>query len=75
MILAEDLERLVVRRASVVNEIVDALLARCQFLSLPNRRTPSAENKALLINPRQTLPSTMLLGAPTIWAYRRTAVT
>ena len=52
MILAEDLERLVVRRASLVNEIVDALLARCQFLSLPNRRTPSAENKALLINPR-----------------------
>jgi hypothetical protein len=31
VILAEDLERLVVRRASLVNEIVDALLPRYQF--------------------------------------------
>ena len=36
MILAEDLERLVVRRASLVNEIVNALLAGYQFRSLPN---------------------------------------
>ena len=44
VILAEDLEWLVVRRASLVNEIVDALLARCQFRSLPNKRTLSAES-------------------------------
>ena len=56
MILAEDLERLVVRRASLVNEIVDALLARCQFRSLPNKRTLSAENKALLINSQANPP-------------------
>ena len=37
MILAEDLERLVVRRASLVNEIVDALLSGYQFFPLLNR--------------------------------------
>ena len=37
MILAEDLERLVVRRASLVNEIVDALLPGYQFFSLLKR--------------------------------------
>jgi hypothetical protein len=36
VILAEDLERLVVRRAPLVNEIVNALLAGYQFRSLPN---------------------------------------
>src|SRR5580704_7033400 len=56
VILAEDLERLVVRRASLVNEIVDALLARCQFRSLPNKRTQSAESKALLINSQADPP-------------------
>ena len=34
MVLAEDLERLVVRRASLVNEIVDALLPGYQFFPL-----------------------------------------
>ena len=34
----KELERLVVRRASLVNEIVDALLARCQLRPLPNMR-------------------------------------
>ena len=43
MILAEDLERLVVRRASLMNEIVNALLAGYQFRSLPNRRLSSGE--------------------------------
>ena len=34
MVLAEDLERRVVRRASLVNEIVDALLPGYQFFPL-----------------------------------------
>ena len=34
MILAEDLERLVVRRASFVNEIVDARMPGYQFFPL-----------------------------------------
>ena len=38
MILAEDLERLVGRWASLVNEIVDALLPGYQFLPLLKRR-------------------------------------
>ena len=38
MILAEDLERLVVRRASLVNEIVDALLPDYQFFPLLKAR-------------------------------------
>ena len=71
MILAEDLEWLVVRRASLVNEIVDALLARYQFLSLPNRRTQSAEYKALLANP----PANPAEYDAAFWAYRRTLVT
>ena len=37
MILAEDLERLVVWRASLVNEIVDALLPGYQFFPLLKR--------------------------------------
>ena len=42
MILAEDLERLVVRRASLMNEIVNAILAGYQFRSLLNRRMLSS---------------------------------
>jgi hypothetical protein len=42
VILAEDLERLVVRRASLVNEIVNALVAGYQFRSLLNRRILSS---------------------------------
>jgi hypothetical protein len=42
VILAEDLERLVVRRASLMNEIVNTLLARYQIRSLPNRRILSS---------------------------------
>ena len=42
MILAEDLERLVVRRASLMNEIVNTFLARYQIRSLPNRRILSS---------------------------------
>jgi hypothetical protein len=38
VILAEDLERLVGRRASLVNEIVDALLPSYQFFPLLKRR-------------------------------------
>jgi hypothetical protein len=38
VILAEDLERLVIRRASLVNEIVDALLPDYQFFPLLKRR-------------------------------------
>jgi hypothetical protein len=34
VILAEDLERLVVRRASLVNEIVDTLFPGYQFFQL-----------------------------------------
>ena len=45
MILAEDLERLVVRRAFLVNEIVDALLPGYQFLSLLNRRILSSDER------------------------------
>ena len=42
MILAENLERLVVRRASLMNEIVNALLPGYQFRCLPNRRALSS---------------------------------
>jgi hypothetical protein len=38
VILAEDLERLVVRRASLVNEFADALLPDYQFFPLLKRR-------------------------------------
>jgi hypothetical protein len=38
MILAEDLKWLTDRWLSLVNEIVNALLAGYQFRSLPNRR-------------------------------------
>ena len=44
VILAENLERLVVRRASLMNEIVNALLPGYQFRSLPNRRILSSAN-------------------------------
>jgi hypothetical protein len=44
MILAEDLKWLTDRWFSLVNEIVNALLAGYQFRSLPNRRFVVREN-------------------------------
>jgi hypothetical protein len=56
VILAEDLERLVVRRASLVNEIVNALLPGYQFRSLLNRRILSSDEcqffRMMLSRPR-----------------------
>ena len=40
MILAEDLKWLIGRRHSLVNEIVNTLLAGYQFCALPDRRIP-----------------------------------
>jgi len=51
VILAEDLERLVVRRASLVNEFVDALLPDYQFFPLLKRRLASEyERRQALIH-------------------------
>ena len=51
MILAEDLERLVDRRASLLNEIIDALLPGYQFFPLLKRRLASEyERRQALIH-------------------------
>ena len=54
MILAEDLERLVDRRASFLNEIIDALLRGYQFFPLLKRRLASEyERRQALIHTKE----------------------
>jgi hypothetical protein len=54
VILAEDLERLVVRRASLVDEIVDALLPGYQFF--PLLRPPHPPGQFTLPGALQVVP-------------------
>ena len=54
MILEEDLERLVVRRASLVNEIVNALLPNYQFFPLLKRGLGLSFRKQIVSQPKQS---------------------